>query len=471
MNLSHTPARAILVALLAASCNKSPDKPDPTDTDTDTDETGFTPPDDTGDGFHDPLSRPAEPTLDLHDFTSAETCASCHPTHYAEWRTSVHSTAMHDPVFQALVGVRQADLDGTQDAFCTQCHSAIGVRSHDIRPGFSFDELDPLTMEGVTCDACHRVSSIERTYNAGHHLDADGPIRGPFADPMPNSFHDSEPVDFLSESAFCGSCHDIIEVSGLPLERPYSEWSTSPAQSDDRHCQDCHMPVSTGPAANGGPDRTLHSHSFVGVDVPLVEDWLNESELNSVRASIDELLTSSGTVLLDLPETATAGHTLDVVITVRNEIDAHNLPTGSTFIRQCWLEVTATDATGEVIYATGDLDENGDLRDRWSALEPYGDNDLVTLGSSFVDDSGSPTLFSHYASEHTSNALQPLHERTVTLFVPIPDEATGPIEVATRLRFRPLPPYLLRLLELDAWIEQLVITDIDADAGQVLLAE
>ena len=88
-----------------------------------------------------------------------------------------------------------------------------------------------------------------------------------------------------------------------------------------------------------------------------------------------------------------------------------------------------------------------------------------------VDDEGVPTLFTHQATEHTSTALQPLHERTVTLFVPVPEDVAGPIDVAARLRFRPLPPFLLRLLELDQWIEQLVITDIDADAGQVLLED
>ena len=466
----NTVARAVLMAMLAAACGEYPPHKEPSDTDTDA-ETGWTPPDDTGNSFHDPLSRPAQPTLDLADFTSAETCAGCHPTHYAQWRTSVHATAMHDPVFQGLVGVRQSDLAGTEDAFCTQCHSAIGTRAHDIVPGFSFDELDPLTMEGVTCEGCHKVSAVERTSNAGHRFDPDGPIRGPIEDPIANTFHDSEPVDFLGESEFCGSCHDVIEVSGLPLERPYEEWTTSPARDDGRNCQDCHMPTTEGPAANGGPERTLHNHGFVGVDVPLVEGWLDETELASIRASIDTLLTASGTVLLELPASATAGHTLDVVVTVRNEIDAHNLPTGSTFIRQCWLEVTATDATGRVIYATGDLDENGDLRDRWSALDPYGDDDLVSLGSGFVDDEGVPTLFTHQATEHTSTALQPLHERTVTLFVPVPEDVAGPIDVAARLRFRPLPPFLLRLLELDQWIEQLVITDIDADAGQVLLED
>ena len=471
-----TPRTALWAGLvLATACrnNPKPDPDDPTTPDPTTDPTTGTTevPVDTGDDYHDPLSIPASPTLDLGDFTPSEQCGSCHPTHYDQWRTSVHASAMHDPVFQGLVYARQTNLEGQQDLFCTQCHSTVGTRSHDVQPWFYFDDLDPFTMEGVNCESCHRVSEVARTHNAGLRMDPGGPMRGPIADPIDNAFHTSEAADFISDAEFCGACHDVIETTGLPLERPYEEWLTSPAKQDDRPCQSCHMPESAGSAADGGPERTVHDHRFVGVDVPLVEGFLTEDEETTLRADIEALLQSSGTVLLDLPATVVPGETLDVVVTVRNEVDAHNLPTGSTFNRQMWLEVTVTDATGRQVYETGTLDENLDLRNHWSALDPYGDDDLVTFGSGFVDGDGIPTLFTHYATEHTSGALQPLHDRTVTLFAPIPEDAEGPLDVAARLRFRPLGPFLLRLLELDAWLDHIVITDIDAHSGQVSLSE
>lgn len=441
-----------------------------------TEPTTTTGPDDTGDGFHDPLSMPVSPTVSLDDFTPSETCAGCHPTHYAEWRTSVHASAMHDPVFQGLVAVRQADLAGTQDPFCTQCHSPIGTRALDVSAGFDFAALDAITLEGVSCETCHRVSEVVRTHSAGLRLDPGGPMRGPIEDPIESGFHDTAPTELLSGAAFCGTCHDVFEVSGLPLERPYTEWLPSPAAADARPCQSCHMPTSAGVAgtsASGddGPERTLHSHRFVGVDVPMIEGWLTADEEATLRADIDALLQSSGSVVLDLPDTAVGGETLDLVVTVRNELDAHNLPTGTTFNRQVWLEVTVTDATGRVVYETGTLDDNGDLRDHWSALDPYGDPDLVRFSSGLLDADGAPTLFTHEAVEHPTHALQPLHHRTVTLFAPVPPDAAGPLDVAARLRFRPHAPHLLRLLELDAWLDHLAITDIDAVAAQVPLAE
>lgn len=456
--------------LVVAGCSGGTDK-DPSVTTTTTTTDIPDPPDDTADTFHDPLSMPAEATLAVGDFASAETCAGCHPDHTTEWKRSVHASAMVDPVFRGLVEVRQADFDGAQDPFCTQCHSAIGTRALDIAPGFSWDDLDDVTLEGVTCEACHKVDAVVRTHNAGHTLDPDGPMRGPILDPIESGYHTSEGSDLLSTSEFCGSCHDVFEVSGLPLERPYAEWTTSPGRNDGMTCQTCHMDTRTGPAAVGGPDRTLHDHSFVGVDVPLLDDWLSAEDEAALHADISDLLTGAATVMVDAPVPVAPGGRLDVVVTLRNELPAHNLPTGSTFNRQCWLELTVVDATGRALYETGTLDENDDLRNRWSDIDPYGDDDLIELGSGFVDENGEPTLFTHRATEHTSKSLQPLQTRTHTLFVDVPDDVVGPLTVSARLRFRALGPFLLRLLGLDDQLHRLVITDIDATVAEVALVE
>ena len=143
-------------------------------------------------------------------------------------------------------------------------------------------------------------------------------------------------------------------------------------------------------------------------------------------------------MLLYLPVDAVAGGQLDVVVTVRNELDAHNLPTGSTYNRQLWVELLVHDSEGTLLYETGTLDANGDLRDHWSALDPYGDDDLITLHSDFIDVDGQRTRLTHEAVEHRTRALQPLHERTWTLFVPVP------VMRSDRCRYRPACVSVLR---------------------------
>lgn len=418
----------------------------------------------------DPLSMPAAPLWSSDRFRSAETCRACHPDHYAEWRTSMHAYAMIDPVFRALVQVRQRDFGGERDAFCTQCHSAIGTRSREIGPGFRFEDLSPVVLEGVTCEACHRISGVERLYNSGHHLDPDGPMRGPIPDPMPTEAHASEGSDLFARPELCGACHEVIEFSGLPLERPYTEWSVSPAAREGRTCQDCHLPTVQGPAALGGPTRARHRHQFVGVDLPITDGFLTPQERDELQQRIAGLLLGTARLSLGVPEQLARGQRLDLVVTVQNLIAGHNLPTGSTFHRQLWLELTVTDAAGTIRYRTGQLDPDGDLQDHFSTHRPYGDPDLVRFGSRFVDKRGNPTLFPWLAAEHFSTAIPPGYARTQTLFVDTTSAAPGRAQIQARLRFRAMPPFLLRLLGLESAASTLPIYEV-ATASAALTLE
>lgn len=455
--------RTVLLVLLGACHRGSSVPPIPLPTDTGGPSDG---------AVHDPLSMPAQPTLDPTAFPAAETCAACHPDHQAEWKTSMHAYAMIDPLFRALVGVRQVDLHGTEDQFCTQCHSAIGTRGGEIGPGFSFDDLSPIVLEGVTCSACHKSVEVARDYNSGHVLDAEAPMQGPIADPVAGSGngHASTYNPLFEGSLVCGGCHDVIETSGLDLERPYREWTESPSAAAGVDCQDCHMRTIERPAATDGPVRTTHEHRWVGVDVPLVDDFMTAAEEETLRAGIRELLTDVATLDLEAPAAVPAGSPFDLNLTAHNRIEGHNLPTGSTFIRQVWLDVVATDAEGKVLYATGQLDANGDLMDAFSSLDPYGDPDLVTLSSGFVDDVGARTVFPWIAAEHSSRAIPPGYDRTWTLFVPTRD-AVGPITVEASLKFRSLPPFLLRLVGLDDAISRIETHTLASDTVVVELSE
>ena len=408
----------------------------------------------------DPLSRPAEPTLDVSAFEPSETCAECHPDHAAQWAGSSHAYAMVDPVFRALVEVRRADHAGAQDTFCLQCHTAIGTRGGEIVPNFSWDALSPVVQEGVTCTACHQVTTVERAWNSGHVLAADAPMLGGIGDPVASAQHDSVESNLIGSALFCGGCHDVVELDGLQLERPYEEWTESPSADAGQTCQDCHMPPTTGEAATGtGVDRTLHDHRFVGIDVPLTDDFVAPEVVEDLRTRIGALLETAATMTASA-EPVAPGETANLVVTVRNEIDGHNLPTGSTFIRQMWLDVTVTDADGAVVFRTGDLDANGDLKDHWSDLEPYGDPDLVTYGSRLTALDGSPELFPWRANEHTLSTIPPRHDRTSTLFVPTTAATNFPLQVSARVRLRTHPPFLLRALGLDELIPNVETWDL-----------
>lgn len=462
-----TTARALLALALVTGCTGCTGDKDPSPTDTEVIDT----PDPGPVEAVDPLSMPDSPTLDLAGAATASSCATCHPDQVAAWGTSNHAYAMVDPVYQALVRLRQTHTDGLEDRFCTQCHSAIGVRSGEIGPGFRFEDLSPPVMEGVTCVACHGITEVQRDFNAGHVLSLDGIMRGPLNVSQDPPSHGCAEEPVFDDPVLCGSCHDVVELNGLDLERPYREWLQSPARDAGQGCADCHMPAYDGQAAVGGPPREgLRDHHFVGVELPLRDGFLPEAEIAAQQARVDALLATAATLRLATAPAAAPGGTLDVRVTAHNNIAGHNLPTGSTFIRQLWLELTATDATGRVLFQTGDLDANGDLRDVWSELDPFGDHDLVTLHSSLVDAEGQPTFLPWAAREHTSAALPPRHDRTWTLFVPTPGDVVGPVTIQARLRFRSHAPYLLRAIGMSDAVPKVQVHDLAADTLVVPVA-
>ncbi len=428
------------------------------------------PPPSTGDGFHDPLAMPEQPTLSVDSFAGASSCASCHPTHHDEWRTSTHAYAMVDPVFRALVAVRQSDFGGEQDQFCVQCHSAIATRGGEIVDGFSFDALSPIALEGVGCEACHKISEVVRPFNSGHRLDPEGPMRAGIADPqVDGSVHGAASSEIFGTSMFCAGCHDVIEVNGLELERPYGEWLESPSLTQGTRCQDCHMATREAPAAVGGPMRTTHDHRFVGVDVPLADGFVTEDERATIRSRAAELLDGAASLSVDA-SSVRVGEPMNVVVTVTNNIAGHNLPTGTTFVRELWVELTARDASGALLYQTGDLDENGDLRHHFSSLDRYGDADLLLFNATLITDDGEPTIFPWRAAELRSTAIPPRYARTFTLFVPTDAMTEGPIQIDARLRFRTHGPHLLRRLGLEALVPRIPIFDIESASAAVDVA-
>lgn len=215
------------------------------------------------------------------------------------------------------------------------------------------------------------------------------------------------------------------------------------------------MPAYTGPAATGGPDRTVHRHTFVGGDVALQPFPDAHRQYRAVQA----LMATAGQITATpvYVEGGFAG--ADVAVT--NLIEGHDLPSGSAFDRQVWVEIYITDHDGNVLVESGTLDENGDLRDWNSELQPESDywitQRLSVFRSYLSDETGAETFsFIGEATAIEDDSLAAGETRYIRYFAPeIGPDTALPITVETRLLYRPFPPFLLRKIGMD---EDLVLS-------------
>jgi len=180
----------------------------------------------------------SSPEASLHP----ETCGSCHPEQYADWRTSWHAAAMGPGV---LGQVREMLASApTQALSCLGCHAPLGeqaplVRTDDgLRINAVFDA--DLLGKGLTCAGCH-VRTHQRF----------GPPRrdGTLASPVPRQHLPHGGATRTSAflvSEFCRGCHQFdssgLALNGKLLENTYDEWKASRFSRAGVHCQDCHMP-------------------------------------------------------------------------------------------------------------------------------------------------------------------------------------------------------------------------------------
>ncbi len=244
-------------------------------------------------------------------YVSAKVCGQCHPKHFDEWSVSPHAYAQLSPVFNAMHGTIVKLTNGTFGDFCIRCHTPVGMNLQE--PSFIANEYRNITSrEGITCVVCHRLDG-DYGKISGRMPFVDSPnglvdaVYGPAGDSIllealeDPSFRLHSEVSggsgqqvhgkvvrspALTESGFCGQCHDVNLGNTFRLEEAFSEYKSSPAADRGVSCQDCHM--SQTPGRDGGYDfgpaavvagketrpRKLSNHMMAGPDYSVVHQGL-----------------------------------------------------------------------------------------------------------------------------------------------------------------------------------------------------
>ena len=242
-------------------------------------------------------------------YPSSQACAVCHPKQYEEWSVSSHAYAQLSPVYMAMQVAINKLTSSTNGDFCIRCHNQVGM---NLGESIFISNLDrsPTSREGITCVVCHRVNQAYGKVSGRIALtegDLFSVIYGPTGGAELNrviatpetyrvntqrggqgrDIHTTvEPFFTLTESNFCGTCHDVTLKNGFRLEEAFAEWQQSPAAARGETCQDCHMGriqgkasgYEWGPAAVVGEEptknRRLTNHFFAGPDYSIIHPGL-----------------------------------------------------------------------------------------------------------------------------------------------------------------------------------------------------
>jgi hypothetical protein len=144
---------------------------------------------------------------------------------------------------------------------CLRCHAPVAVLTGDLQL------KDPSSREGISCDYCHSIASVDLSRAADPYVvRLDGIKRGPLGD-ADSPAHGVAKSQLHESAEFCAGCHEYVNPSGLAIFTTYTEWKTSQHAAQGKTCQHCHMPLMAGSSVRsdlGVRRREINLHNISG---------------------------------------------------------------------------------------------------------------------------------------------------------------------------------------------------------------
>jgi hypothetical protein len=258
--------------------------------------------------------------VEQHGFTSSKTCGACHKDIYEGFSRSLHSMSYTNSIFSMAYAKAYLETKGAAKETCLKCHAPTTLSTKDA------DVALPITSEGVTCDFCHSIESVDLMSPDTFKLDVAGKKRASMKDAK-SPAHPASYAEWFNKSEMCAGCHEITSAHGVKTATTYSEWKTSEYAAKGVQCQGCHMPQVSGavvdPSVKPATTGKINDHSL-SHNVDMMKGALKLSHVKSERSTGDRYI---------------------VDINITNARAGHAVPTG-TQPREVVLEVTVKDADG-----------------------------------------------------------------------------------------------------------------------------
>ncbi len=238
----------------------------------------------------------------------------------------------------------------SQPGFCGRCHDVRlvnGVRFEDL---FSEYKQTPAAKKEESCQDCHMGpdSGIPSTYP-----DASAAVvRGKPTKPAKRTNH-----------MFAGPDSSVVHPGIFPVNPEAQEFASSSEWLSFDH--------EAGWGTKEFEENVADEIEFPGIWVDQEERYAAREIIDRQLELLDEYDTRSMTLLrngygLGEVNIIESEYGLKFDVQVKNLTDGHSAPTGLIAERNVFLQITVTDADGTVIFRSGDLDPNGDVRDTHS---------------------------------------------------------------------------------------------------------
>jgi len=252
-------------------------------------------------------------------YMDPKSCArsGCHPDVYDQWESSVHHRAsFNNQWYRKSIEYMQATAGIQSSKWCGGCHDPALLQSGLMDQPIAEIVHRPEAQAGITCTACHMISSVGSTMGNGDyeiHVPAlhdlatsDNPLLVGIhdflvrVDPEPHRRTFLKPFFRGADSpSYCSGCHKVH------LDRPvnsyrwirgfneYDNWQASGVSGygarsfyyppEPKTCIACHMPriESDDAAAKQG---TVASHRFAAANTALPTAYQDEEQLKEVMA-------------------------------------------------------------------------------------------------------------------------------------------------------------------------------------------
>ncbi len=284
---------------------------------------------------------------------------------------------------------------------------------------------------------------------------------GSIENPESNDFHSSQYSGIYSSSESCLPCHDQF-IRDNPIEATFSEWGNSfNAMSGLNSCQQCHMPTMPDPSR---PGKMMHSHYFAGVDVDLGQS-INESsdQYIAVKSLLESALDISFEYYSDtLANSILVGDTLMVPLTIISNTD-HKIPTGTSFSREMWLELTLMDQDENILFEVGRLEDSSEYLD-------YYDSNLKYFTRIMLDQNSDTTFQASDAFYDIDKTIDTRNTLRYKYYIPTDNLNASDLILRARMLFRPFNPKVLEPAHSDL-IQNVPIFEMERIESSINLVE